>query len=152
MKITRDVKDCEKCIYFGRHATQYPCSHCRNCYTDKFQPNDNDEKSTLQDNILCLIPETIDTDAGTHLYLTQKERHKIAETIADGLIKPFEKMNCRILNICCDDETRGIFEFTKEQFEFLDNIFAELNKNSTYDCMPRIYINVTKEEIVEDDT
>ena len=33
-------KDCEKCIHFGKHATQYPCSHCRNCYTDKFQPND----------------------------------------------------------------------------------------------------------------
>ena len=29
-------KDCEKCIHFGRHATEYPCSHCRNCYTDKF--------------------------------------------------------------------------------------------------------------------
>ena len=27
-------KDCEKCIYFGKHATEYPCSHCRNCYTD----------------------------------------------------------------------------------------------------------------------
>ena len=33
-------KDCEKCIHFGKHATEYPCSHCRNCYTDKFQPND----------------------------------------------------------------------------------------------------------------
>ena len=32
--------DCEKCIHFGKHATEYPCSHCRNCYTDKFQPND----------------------------------------------------------------------------------------------------------------
>ena len=33
-------KDCEKCIHFGKRATKYPCSHCRNCYTDKFQPND----------------------------------------------------------------------------------------------------------------
>lgn len=33
-------KDCEKCIHCGKHATEYPCSHCRNCYTDKFQPND----------------------------------------------------------------------------------------------------------------
>ena len=33
-------KDCEKCIHFGKHATEYPCSHFRNCYTDKFQPND----------------------------------------------------------------------------------------------------------------
>ena len=40
---TADVeenKDCEQCIHFGKHATEYPCSHCRNCYTDKFQPND----------------------------------------------------------------------------------------------------------------
>ena len=33
-----EKKDCEKCIHFSRHATEYPCSHCRNCYTDKFQP------------------------------------------------------------------------------------------------------------------
>ena len=37
----QEKKDCEKCIYFGRHATEYPCSHCRNCYTDKFQPMPN---------------------------------------------------------------------------------------------------------------
>lgn len=44
---TADVeekKDCEKCIHFGKHATEYPCSHCRNCYTDKFQPNDTRTK------------------------------------------------------------------------------------------------------------
>lgn len=35
-----EVRDCEQCIHFGKHATEYPCSHCRNCYTDKFQPND----------------------------------------------------------------------------------------------------------------
>ena len=37
---TADVeqkKDCEKCVHFGKHATEYPCSHCRNCYTDKFK-------------------------------------------------------------------------------------------------------------------
>ena len=33
-------KDCKKCIHFGKHATEYPCSHCRNCYIDNFQPND----------------------------------------------------------------------------------------------------------------
>ena len=35
-----EKRDCEKCIHFDKHATEYPCSHCRNCYTDKFQPND----------------------------------------------------------------------------------------------------------------
>lgn len=35
-----EKKDCEKCVHFGKHAMEYPCSHCRNCYTDKFQPID----------------------------------------------------------------------------------------------------------------
>ena len=35
-----EKRDCEKCIYVDKHATEYPCSHCRNCYTDKFQPKD----------------------------------------------------------------------------------------------------------------
>ena len=34
-----EVKDCEQCIHSGKHVTEYPCSYCRNCYTDKFQPN-----------------------------------------------------------------------------------------------------------------
>ena len=50
-------------------------------------------------------------------------------------------MKYKILNIGCDDETEGIFEFTKEQFEFLNNVFTELNKNSNYGCMPKIYID-----------
>lgn len=38
-----EVKDCEQCIHFSKHAIQqYPCSHCRNYYTDKFQPNNKD--------------------------------------------------------------------------------------------------------------
>lgn len=35
-----EVRDCEQCIHFSKRATEYPCSHCRNCYPDKFQPND----------------------------------------------------------------------------------------------------------------
>ena len=37
----QEKKDCEKCIHFSRHATEYPCNYCRNCYTDKFQPMPN---------------------------------------------------------------------------------------------------------------
>ena len=44
------------------------------------------DKQTLQDHIMSLIPETIDTDAGTHIYLLYKERLKIAKAVADGLI------------------------------------------------------------------
>lgn len=32
-----EVRNCEQCEHFVKHATQYPCSHCRNCYTDKFK-------------------------------------------------------------------------------------------------------------------
>ena len=46
----------------------------------------------------------------------------------------------RIANYGCDDMTEGTFEFTEEQFEFLNKVFEELNKNSTYHCMPKIYI------------
>ncbi len=33
-----EVKDCNLCVYNHRHATEYPCSHCKNCYKDKFKP------------------------------------------------------------------------------------------------------------------
>ena len=33
-----EVKDCNLCAFNSRHATEYPCSHCKNCYTDKFKP------------------------------------------------------------------------------------------------------------------
>ena len=33
-----EVKDCNLCVFNSRHATEYPCSHCRHCYTDKFKP------------------------------------------------------------------------------------------------------------------
>ena len=33
-----EFKDCEQCIHSGKQVTEYPCSHCRYCYTDKFQP------------------------------------------------------------------------------------------------------------------
>lgn len=33
-----EKRDCDLCIFNSRHATEYPCSHCKNCYTDKFKP------------------------------------------------------------------------------------------------------------------
>lgn len=46
----------------------------------------------------------------------------------------------KITNVGCDDITEGVFELTEEQFKFLDRLFEELNKNSTYGCMPTIYV------------
>ena len=37
-----EVRDCAKCKHNEKHATQYPCSHCKNCYTDKFERSDTE--------------------------------------------------------------------------------------------------------------
>lgn len=37
-----EIKDCYKCKWVTRHAGQYPCSCCRNCYTDKFEPKERE--------------------------------------------------------------------------------------------------------------
>ena len=31
-------KDCSQCKYFERGPKKYPCSQCKKCYIDKFQP------------------------------------------------------------------------------------------------------------------
>ena len=53
-------------------------------------------RANLQDHIMSLIPDTIDTDADTHIYLLYQERLKIAEAIAAGFIKPIEYYNLSI--------------------------------------------------------
>lgn len=53
-------------------------------------------RANLQEHIMSLIPDTIDTDAGTHIYLLYQERLKIAEAIAAGFIKPIECYNLSI--------------------------------------------------------
>ena len=42
------------------------------------------------DDILEVIPDIIDTDAGTHLYLTYQERLKIATNIMNNLGEKLE--------------------------------------------------------------
>jgi hypothetical protein len=71
----------------------------------------------------------------------------LAENIADDILaegftlyREGEKKKYDICNMGCDDETQGTFEFTEEQYRFLDEVFTELNKNSTYGCMPQIFI------------
>ena len=43
-----------------------------------------------------------------------------------------------IENVGCDDTTDAILELTQEEFEFLNNIFEQINKNSSYSCQPKI--------------
>ena len=51
----------------------------------------------------------------------------------------------RICNVGCDDETNGDFMLTKTEYLYLKKIFDELNKNSSYGCMPKIYIEELRE-------
>ena len=52
-----EVKDCEQCIHSGKQVTEYPCSHCRYCYKDKFQPRYTrtpKERGADKQKITCL--------------------------------------------------------------------------------------------------
>ncbi len=33
-----EIRDCEQCEFFSKPHDEYPCSHCKNCYVDKFKP------------------------------------------------------------------------------------------------------------------
>ena len=54
-----------------------------------------------------------------------------------------------INNIGCDDTTTAIIELTQDEFDFLNNIFQQINKNSSYSCQPKIEfdLEVTFEKI-----
>ena len=57
-----------------------------------------------------------------------------------------EKKKYLIRNIGCDDSTWGICELTHNEFIFIENMFNELNKNSSYGCQPKIYIELATED------
>lgn len=45
-----------------------------------------------------------------------------------------------IRNVGCDDETCGLAAISRRSFHYLKSIIQNLNKNSTYGCMPTIEI------------
>lgn len=52
-----------------------------------------------------------------------------------------------IQNCGCDDETSGLIRISDEDFPKFKSFVENLNRNSTYGCMPVIYLH----EIQEDD-
>lgn len=52
-----------------------------------------------------------------------------------------------IQNVGCDDETSGLVHLSEDEFKFLITIFYNLNKNSNYRCMPRIYMAKVREDM-----
>ena len=45
-----------------------------------------------------------------------------------------------IENVGCDDTTHGLARMTDEEFEVFKRVVENLNKNSTYGCMPIISV------------
>ena len=52
-----------------------------------------------------------------------------------------------IRNVGCDDETSGLVRLSEDEFKFLISMFYNLNKNSEYHCMPRIYMAKVREDM-----
>lgn len=57
-----------------------------------------------------------------------------------------------IRNCGCDDTTHGLARMTDEQLSFLKNIIEDLNKNSTYSCMPTIDVYKIDEDLLREAT
>lgn len=55
-----------------------------------------------------------------------------------------------VRNIGCDDETMGLARISDEDFPKFKTFVENLNKNSTYGCMPVIEVyRVTEDMIIE---
>ena len=102
------------------------------------------DKQALQEYIMSLIPETIDTDVGTHVYLLYQERLKIAKAVTDGLIHKFEGQMMekpkRYKNVGMSVEDR-----------IYDMICDGCDQDPAM-CHNQGYCEYDKKEIVEDDT
>lgn len=57
-----------------------------------------------------------------------------------------------IRNCGCDDTTVGLVRMTEEQLKFFKDTIENLNKNSTYGCMPTIYVYKIDEDLVREAT
>ena len=57
-----------------------------------------------------------------------------------------------ILNNGCDDTTRGLVRMTYAQFDFFKAAIENLNKNSTYRCMPKIEVYRIDEDSIREFT
>lgn len=57
-----------------------------------------------------------------------------------------------IVNSGCDDYTRGLAIIPEGRFEAFKTIITDLNKNSTYGCMPTIRVYKIDESMIREAT
>ena len=62
--------------------------------------------------------------------------------LEEGLVKGdfMDKKLYLIANNGCDDTTHGLVRFTDEEFSIFKENVENLNRNSTYGCMPTISV------------
>ena len=54
-----------------------------------------------------------------------------------------------IQNVGCDDATHGLARMTDEEFAVFKRVVENLNKNSTYGCMPTIEVYRINDSFIE---
>ena len=54
-----------------------------------------------------------------------------------------------IENVGCDDTTHGLARMTDEEFAVFKRVVENLNKNSTYGCMPTIAVYRINDSFIE---
>lgn len=55
-----------------------------------------------------------------------------------------------IRNVGCDDETIGLARMTVDELDFFKRVIENLNKNSTYGCMPTIAVYKINEDMLRE--
>lgn len=55
-----------------------------------------------------------------------------------------------IRNVGCDDTTLGLARMTDEELNFFKKIIDDLNKNSTYGCMPVMEVYKVDEDMLRE--
>ena len=66
---------------------------------------------------------------------------------------PIALTNLYLIRNCgCDDMTTGLARMTDEELEFFKTVIENLNKNSTYGCMPTIDVYRIDEEFIREFT
>ena len=66
---------------------------------------------------------------------------------------PIALTNLYLIRNCgCDDMTTGLARMTDEELEFFKTVIENLNKNSTYCCMPKIEVYRIDEDSIREFT
>ena len=74
-------------------------------------------------------------------YLGKYSAYGTAIRIVQEVAKEYEEKHLYVIDLNgCDDSTIFEMELTEQEYEFLSKVSELANKTSTYQCMPRLYV------------